>query len=496
VAHGQVALSARGSLSLRALSVLLFLGGQQLLCVVLAQATQATAEAALAVANRALQAALVSPEAHHPDQPLWRAALGAADWAVVVSKEAGSPPTVRAALRLSARVHGLTGWYSRSFAAWDEFLVEGGELSSAPEPSPDGDLPSDVGLFSAAGTQLGFARYQLGDLQDATAYYLTVLELVPDEPEALRWLGRIAFESDRADIAERYFARLVELRPDDEAASFYLQLSRERQEIGTEASDAFRRGINSYEAGDLTAALDEFERAFEANQGFIEAALWSGRVSLELDRPEVAVPYWQLVVQERPGDAGAAWFLEYALAQRQWGVQAGRSFYEGQAAYQSGDLVLASERFQSAVAANDAFLEAWVWAARSLQERGEPAEALRYWQGVLERDPADERAGWFVIRAEYAVAHGNVAGPAYIDALAHFQAGDRLEARRLLETAVRANERFADAWGYLGRIAFLEQRYADAFEAYRRAAELAPDNEDYAFFREEARRMSVELQTP
>jgi len=80
-----------------------------------------------------------------------------------------------------------------------------------------------------------------------------------------------------------------------------------------------------------------------------------------------------------------------------------------------------------------------------------------------------------------------VAGPAYYDALAHYQAGDPAEAERLLRVAVEANPDFAQAWGYLGRIAFQDGRYAEAEAAYGRAAAAAPDVEDYAFFEGEAR---------
>src|SRR5690606_22625252 len=107
-------------------------------------------------------------------------------------------------------------------------------------------------------------------------------------------------------------------------------------------------------------------------------------------------------------------------------------------------------------------------------------------------DPADERAAWFLRRARLAEDRGDVAGPAFFDALAAYDAGDPERARRLLEEAVAAEPGFAEAWGYLGRIAFQQGRYADAAVAYERAAELAPAVGEYAFFAEEAMRLAGE----
>ena len=452
-------------------------------------------------AQAAFAAALASGQDPHPDQGAWSAAYLAAESAVAAARSSGDSPALRDALAHSARVYTMIGWYSRAFAAYDEFVADGGELLAEPVPSPLGGRPllSDLDGFVMSTNQLGFARYQAGDMDGASAYYLAVLDIKADEPEALRWLGRIAFERgdvEGARVAAIYFGRLLELDPQDESASYFLDLSRERQAIGVGASELFRAAIGLYESGDVSGAFERFEAAAEAAPDFIDAAVWAGRTALELDLPELAVRHWERVVEARPDDQGATWFLGLARTQLRWGTAAGRAYYDGLAAYEVGDLETAVESFVAATQANPEFVGAWVWAARSLQEDARPLASIPYWERVLELDPDDERARWYLTRAGTAEEHGEIAGPAYYDAAARYQAGDIDGALALLEEALAAEPNFSEAWGLKGRIAFQQRRFDVAAEAYATAAELEPDNDDYAFFAREAKLLSEPEEGP
>ncbi len=449
------------------------------------------AREALAGAREALAAALSGGETPHPDQPTWRAAYGAAEDAVAAAREAGDQALLREALLLAARGYGLMGWHARTFESYDEYFAEGGELPGTP-PAPPG-TPPDVELFTHAANELAYARYQAGDHEAATGYYLTVLEVAPEDQEALGWLARIAFERgdvEGAEVAVRLWERLLAVAPEDATARYYLERARQRVAFGVAASDSFQAGVAAYETGDLEAALQDFQTALTANPGFVDADVWAGRVALELGLPQLAVEHWRRVTEARPDDQGASYFLSVAETQSAYGVRAGRLYFDGLAAYEAGDLATATERFVAATGANPAFVDAWVWAARSLQEAGQAAESVPYWERVLQLDPDDERAAWFLRRARLAVERGDVAGPAFFDAQAAYEAGDAEGARELLERAVAAEPDFAEAWAFLGRIAFQQGRYADAAAAYRRAAELAPAVDEYAFFAGEAERLA------
>lgn len=455
----------------------------------------ATAAEALQRAEDALAAAFASGQTPHPDQPAWREVYETGEAAVEAARRSGTTAELRAALLLSARGYGLMNWHARAFARFDEFIAEGGEITAQPEPDhvSGAALPSDLRLFVDAANQLAYARYQAGDHDGATGYYLTVLELAPDDPEALRWLARIAFERgdvEGARVAAGLWERLLQVEPDDASARYYLERSRQRAEVGVAASDSFHSGLTAYQEGDREGALNLFQAALTANPAFVDAEVWAGRIALELGLPELAVRHWRNVTQARPEDAGAAYFLRVAETQLQYGVAAGTRYFEGLAQYEAGDLEAATESFVAATRAAPRFVDAWVWAARSLQESGAATESVPYWETVLELDPDDERAAWFLRRARLATERGDVAGPAFFDAVAAYEAGEADRARQLLEEAVAAEPDFAEAWGYLGRIAFQQERYLDAAQAYGRAAQLSPQVDEYAFFAEEAARLA------
>jgi len=510
VAHGAVALTGRraarspgaaGPGASRALLALLAALG----LTALAPAAAQPAAEAYARAEAAFVAALTSDlgRAPTPDDAAWRAAIEAADAAVAAAREAAAGEAfgpahdaLREALALSARVYGLTGWHSRAFAAWDAYLTEGGEVLA--RAAPPAALPAalaagfrtDLELALGALGQLAFARYQAGDLEGAQGAYLTMLELDGAHPEALRWLARIAFESGDTAVAIRIWERLLQVAPDDEGARFFLELSREREAYGAAASDAYRAGLRAYEAGDLAAALPAFERAYAANAAFVQAAVWAGRTALELGRPAAAARYWRAVLDADPGDARAAWFLEVAQAQQRWGVEAANAYYAGQSAYAAGDLEAARASFEAAAEREPSFVDALVWAARTSQEAGDAEAAVGYWEAVLRLDPADQRARWFLQAARQQREFGERAGAAFAAGLEAYQAGDAAGARAGFTEAVRLAPGFAAAWGYLGQLEFLAGDHAAAAEAYARALELEPDNDDYAFFAQEARRLA------
>ena len=438
---------------------------------------------ALAAARSAAAAAREAGVIASVDQPAWRRAV---DLALAAERERPGDPEV---LRFQARLYGEIRWYIRAWEAWQElFAIGGGFEPAAADPA----FPSDAAMFAEAGTELGFARYEADDPEAALAYYAGVLERIPDEAEALRWMGRIHLEEGRPAEALPYWERLASLRPDAEGVAYYLDLTRERIAVGQAASSAFQRGIERYEAGDLEAALEAFEAAIAANATFLEAHVWAGRSALELGRPVRAVRHWSNVLERDPDDGRARYFLRVARDQIRWGVEAALAFYDGQAAYERGDLDAARAAFERAAEANPSYKEAWVWAARTAQEAGEPADAIVGWTAVLRLDPEDARARFFLSQAEQQLAYGVEAGAAYAEGIQAFQLADFAAAEAAFRKAVEVDPDFAEAWAWLGRVAFTQTRYADAADAYARAAELDPDNDDVAFFLDESRRLAGE----
>jgi tetratricopeptide (TPR) repeat protein len=436
----------------------------------------------LELARSAAREARATYRIHTPDQRLWGEALELARRARRLA-----PDDLEIA-RFLARTYSQVHWHVRAFEAWLDYLAEGGDLE--PRPAEQGPPPAEA--FAEAGNQLGFARYTAGNQAAALGYYQTVLRHVPDHPETLYWLGRINLELDQTEAARGYFERLLAEQPEHQTAAYYLALIDERERVGEAASQAYRDGLSAYEEGRLAEAHDLFARAVAANDEFVDAAVWAGRTALELGRPGAAAGYWERVVSRRPRDAGARYFLELARAQAEWGVEAGRAFYAGLAAYEAGDLAKAAAAFERATAANPDMVEAWVWAARANQEQGDAEDAVEFWRGALERRPDDERARYFLELARQQVEFGPEAGLAFMEAVRHYQLAEFDQAEAGFRRAVEASPDFAAAWGWLGRLYFTRADYARAAKAYARAHELEPGNDDYAFFAEEAARLAEE----
>ena len=437
----------------------------------------AEVEAVLARGVEAAERGMASPAAPHPDHADWRLVLEAGREAVELLDHAVTR-------RFMARAYALSGWSSRALAAFDELLRFGHPLGAEDERL----VPeiTSLELYRQAAADMAFARYQAGDAAGAERVYARWLELEPDAPEPVRWLGRLTLEQGDPEAALAYWERLLELLPDDEAAIYGLREAQREVRVGPAAAAAFRDGIAAYEVGRLEDAFDGFAAALEANPAYVDAAWWAGRSALELGRPEVAVGYWSLVLDERPDDPGATYFLRLAEDQIRYGVQAGRAFFDGMAAYESGDLEAALDALEAAVAANAGYTTAWVWVARVRQELGRYEAAVEGWERVLELDPGDARARYFKTLARQQQGVRPEAGEVFAQAVAAYERADFVTAEALFREVVAIDPTSATAWSWVGRVAFGERRYEDAAVAYARASSLNPSDEDLAFFAGEA----------
>ena len=413
------------------------------------------------------------------DQRLWRDAIALGSEAFELA------PEDREVLRFMARIYSYTHFHLKAWEFWGDYFEADGTLTDPTDlASPE---KSSAELFALAGTELAFARYEAGSSAEALELYLSVLERLPDNLEALNWAAKIHFEEGNSSEALPYWERLAELKPEDEGVGYFLERTRERLEFGLEASDAFQSGVLAYEVGEKQQALDLFEAALAANGTFAEASAWAGRISFELGRPQRASEFWGRVLDLNPNYDGAAYFLELAQLQVQWGIPAANAFVEGQRRYGQADLVGAAESFSAATESNPDFLSAWEWAARSYQEAGQPAQAIGYWDGVLQRNPGDDRALDARNLAAEQLAYGVEAGRAFVEANAAYEVADYARAETLLTQAVTANPGFAKAWFSLGRVYFEQADFEEAVRTWERAVELEPNNDEYLFWVEEAR---------
>lgn len=423
-------------------------------------------------ARAAARAARQSGALPTPDSPGWRDAI---DLGEAARDAAPNDPDT---LRFLAETYSTLSWDSRAWEAWESYLATGNAADEAA-----------ITAMSEAGRELGYARYSAGQLATAAAVFGRVAELDTENLEATTWLARIALEEGRSGEAARYWRRVLELRPGDPAARYYLGRAQQQQRYGTAASVAFNEGLAAYQTGQQDVALAAFVQAADANREFDEAARWAGRVALELGRPRVARRFWTQILARNPADGTATYFLELAAAQERWGAEAGRAFYAGQDLYNRGEVRRAAERFAAASAANPGYPAAASWAARTLQESGQAGRAVPFWERVVGLNPDDESARYFLEAARSQRAIGAGAAEAFNAGVGAYGQADLGGAQRAFETAVAEAPNYADAWGWLGRLAFEGGRYGRAAELYGRALGLEPGNATYRFFEAEARRL-------
>jgi tetratricopeptide (TPR) repeat protein len=303
------------------------------------------------------------------------------------------------------------------------------------------------------------------------------VRLAPGNPEALRFLAEAYSRSNFFGPAWRTW-------------NDFLMVG---GELGSADAPLFVRvgnefGFSLYERGELEAALEVYERITEIVPYDNEAFVWAGRILLELERPAEAIPFWQTVVERDVRDQRADYFLALAERQAEFGIEAANAFQEGIALYEAGQVQQAAQQFIRATEANPNYTEAFVWAGRTLLETGRAQESQRYWQAVLDQDPADERARFFLALARDQAAHGETAALAFREGIAAYEAGNLAAAADAFATATRAASSFAEAWAWRGRVAFEQSNYRTAAEFYAEAARLQPGNETYQYFLNESRR--------
>jgi len=457
------------------------------------------ARPAFTAAVSAADAAAASPHPWSPDAPLWRPALVAVRAAVAAAPDHPAP------LRLLVRSYALVGWWVRAADAIEALHTALATHEPAPadpwgdgaEPVPDGPATADLVALTFA--ELGFARYQAGALESALEVYGRWLALSPDEPEALRWSGRVWLESGDPAAALPFWARLAELRPDDVSAAYFLSEARLAVEVGPAASAAFRLGVARHEAGDLAGAAEAFEAARLAAPSFAEAEAWAGRVALERGRPGEALERYRAAAALRPTDGGYAYFVRLSRAQAAYGIEAGSAFVAGLTAYEAGDPDGATARLEEAVAANPDVGEAWAWLGRLHQEGGRYAAAEAAWARVVALDPGDERARGFLnlAREQHAYSRNDPAAAAdFAAGVAAFERADFSEALRRFAAVVTADPESGVGWSWLGRVAYAVRDFATAADAFEVAKGLLPGDEDVAWFAEEAAARRAEEAAP
>ncbi len=224
-----------------------------------------SAQERIRAAEMTMAQALATYPIQYPDRPLWEETFAIAEEAVSLAPMHPEP------YRLQAIAHSRANWFGPAWDLWQEYLARGFPLDSAATP-----------FYVDTGHRMAYSYYELGLLELSLATYLAVLDQVPYDLEANRWVGRILLELERPSQAISYWSTVVERNPSDNGAKYFLDLARDQVAWGTGAANAFYEGVAYYEAGSMAQARDQFSRATLLNPAYAEAHAWLGRIAFEL----------------------------------------------------------------------------------------------------------------------------------------------------------------------------------------------------------------------
>jgi len=239
-------------------------------------------------------------------------------------------------------------------------------------------------------------------------------------------------------------------------------------------------GFARYQNEDVEGALEFYREAYDFNPQTNDALLYLARIHFELGELAEALPYWREAAAR--GLDGGQYFLDRTEQRLAVGTAASDAFYAGLESYQAGNLDVALGHFQSATAQNATFTESWVWLARTALELGRPEPSAAAWQRVIDLDPEDERARYFLGVAERQARWGVAAGQAFETGISAYNQGDLTAAAEAFGDAVNANADYQEARVWWARSLQESGDLAAAANAWQGVLENNPEDERARYF--------------
>ena len=276
--------------------------------------------------------------------------------------------------------------------------------------------------------QSALALHQAGRLPQAEAIYRQILQVAPNHPDALHFLGAIAHHDGNNQAAVEFIRRAISVNP---SPSMHYNLGNALQAQGKldEAVEHYRKALAL--KPDYAEAHTNLGNALQA-QGHLAAAAESYRRALAL-KPDLAVTHYNLgnVLQAQGKLGEAVGSYRKALALKPDYAEA--HYNQGNALQAQGKIDEAVASYRKALAFRPDYAEAHNNLGNVLRKKGLLDEAIGHYRKAL------------ALKPDYADAHVSLA-VVYIDS-GQFEA-----ARAELSKALELKPEHPVAWAMLASL--------------------------------------------
>jgi tetratricopeptide (TPR) repeat protein len=325
-------------------------------------------------------------------------------------------------------------------------------LPDAAETVAPADTASELELAITDGLRAAMSMFQQGQLNEAQTLYGEILNVRPDNVEALQMLGVIALKWGGHDIAADLFSRALAVDPAIPEAHSNL-------------------GFALQNCGQVERAVAHYRTALQLKPGFVDALLNLGNALRLQNNIDEAVRCYREAIGFSPANALAHNNLATALYQ-QGNFEEAVGAYKtaislkpdyaqamnnlGLALHDQGKLDDAIAQFEQALALSPNLAEAHFNLANTLKAQGNPGAAVERYERAISIDP------------NYADAYVNLGNT--------LKDMDRKpEAIALYEHALQVRPNDPDIHNNLGLLLQNQGRHEEAMRHYEQASGLRPD---------------------
>jgi len=163
-------------------------------------------------------------------------------------------------------------------------------------------------------------------------------------------------------------------------------------------------------------------------------------------------------------------------------------FDQGYNLYQAGRYGDAIQFFIDATSSKPDFAKAWYWLARTYQENNMVDEAIWAWRKVIQLDPSNAQAQYFLNKMQNWKLYGKEAWEIYEQAQNAYLQNQHLPAIQLFEAAIRENPSLEVAYYWLGISHLKNEDYAAAVRSLEKYLTLQPQDKNAQYWLNQAKK--------